>query len=99
MSANRNVAVEGSGSVGRFGSCSVTAVEDVDKWADFKVLEEGMAEVAVAVDLIAVASPDLGPVDVAPGDQFGDDPLGGSFGNSDAFGDVTRAGVRVAGDA
>jgi hypothetical protein len=58
-----------------------------------------MAEVAVAVDLIAVAPPDLGPVDVAPGDQVGDDPLGGSFGNSDAFGDVTRAGVRVAGDA
>src|SRR5947208_3324358 len=96
---NRNVALEGSASACPFGSRFIIAVEDVDKWADFEIREEGMAKMAVTVDPVAVATPDLGPLDIAPGDQVSDYPLGGSLGDPDALGDVTRARVRVAGDA
>jgi hypothetical protein len=74
-------------------------VKDVDKWADLEVTEQGVAKVSVAVDLVAVAATVLGPLEVPVGDQVGNDPLSGTFGDPDSLGDVARPGVGVAGDA
>jgi hypothetical protein len=55
--------------------------------------------VPLAVDLVAVAPPDLGSLEVALGDQVGDDPLRGSFRDAHLFGDVACAGITVSRDA
>ncbi|HET7048192.1 MAG TPA: hypothetical protein VFI54_08000 [Solirubrobacteraceae bacterium] len=98
MSANRKVPAERSCSFGAVGSRSVIAVKDVDEWADLEALEEGMTKVASTVDLVAVAAPDLCPLQVSVGDQIRNDPLGGSLGDPDAFGDVARSSGWFAGD-
>ena len=56
----------------------------------------GVAHGDVGVDAVAVSTADPFALDVAGLDQVGDDALGGTFGDSDALGDVTEPRVRVA---
>lgn len=55
-------------------------------------------EVGARDDLVAVASPGLGPDDEALADEFGDDLLDGALGDADPLGEVPDPGLRVAGD-
>lgn len=80
-------------------SCAVGGVQHVEKGADLEVLEGRAAEVAVAVDLVAVAPSDLGSVEVSLGDEIGHDPLGGALGDPDLRCEVTGTAVGVASDA
>jgi hypothetical protein len=82
-----------------FGSGSVGGVEHVEEGADLELVEDGMAKVTVAVDLVAVAAAVLGAYEVSPGDELGDDALGSALGDTYLLRDVTGAAVWVAGDA
>jgi hypothetical protein len=75
------------------------AIEDVEQGPDRKITEHGVAEMGVQVDRVAVATPDFGALDVFVGDQVGEDPLRGSFGDADLLGDVACPDLRVARDA
>ena len=59
----------------------------------------GVAHGGVGVDVVAVASAGALAFDVAGFDEVGDDALGGSFGDSDLFGDVAETDGGVALDA
>jgi hypothetical protein len=65
--------------------------EQVEEAADLLADLCSVTHCLVAVDVVAVASADSDPVDVARFDEVGEDPLGGSFGDSDRFRDVTEA--------
>jgi hypothetical protein len=54
--------------------------------------EDGVAEVAAGVDLVAVSPSHLRASDVSVGDEVGEDPLRGPFGDTDLIGDVARTG-------
>jgi hypothetical protein len=70
-----------------------------DERPDRKIAEDGMAEVAARVDLVVVSAPDFGARYVSVGDELGEDPLRGPFGDSDVLGDVTRTDLGVTCDA
>src|SRR3954447_12144546 len=75
------------------------AVQDLEERPDGKLPEDGVAEVAARVDLVAVSPSDLRASDVSVGDEVGEDPLRGPFGDTDLIGDVACTGLGIAPDA
>lgn len=65
---------------------------------DFNVVFEWVSEVGSRFEVVLVASPDLFVGYVAGLLQFGNDTLGGPFGDSDPLGDVACSNSRVVGD-
>ena len=74
-------------------------VEDFYERSDGEIAEDGVAEMAAGVDLVVVSASDFRASDVSVGDEVGEDPLRGSFGDSDLLGDVACPGFRVTCDA
>jgi hypothetical protein len=74
-------------------------LEEVEEAVDFDSLLGGVAHVRVGVDSVVVSSSLSLAVDVAGFDEVGEDALGGSFGDSDSFGDVPQPDVGVLGDS
>lgn len=77
---------------------AVPALKEVDKRAYLEVHDGWMAKAGAAIDLVAVAAANLRPINVALGDEIGNDPLGSSLRDPDALGDVPCTAIRVAGD-
>src|SRR3954452_9133723 len=75
------------------------AIQDLYERTDGKLPEDGVAEVAARVDLVAVSPSDLRASDVSVGDEVGEDPLRGPFGDTDPIGDVACTGLRITRDA
>src|SRR3954451_23418675 len=75
------------------------AVQDLEERPDGKLPEDGVAEVAARVDLVAVSPSDLRASDVSVGDEVGEDPLRGPFGDTDLIGDVACTGLSITRDA
>ena len=73
--------------------------EQVKQRADFEAELRRMAHLAVALDCVLVAAAASFSGDVAGVDQVSNDPLGGSFGDSDPDGDFSEPDRGVLGDA
>ena len=67
--------------------------------ANPQVVEDGVAKVPVAIDLVAIAAAILGAGEVSLCDEFGDDALSSAIGDTDSLCDVAGAAARIAGDA
>jgi hypothetical protein len=77
----------------------VLRLEELQEFADLVAVLGGVTHGDVSSDAVAVSTADPFALDVARFDQVGDDALGGSFGDSNALGDVTEPRVRVAVEA
>ena len=66
----------------------MTVAEHVEERPDLQVGEEGMAEMRVPVDLVAVATALLDPDEEALRNEVSDDLLGGALADSDVSGDL-----------
>jgi len=60
----------------------------LEQFADLVVALQGMPKRQIRVELVAVASSVPLACEVPVCDKFGDDALGGSFGDAHGFGDV-----------
>jgi hypothetical protein len=74
-------------------------MDEVEEGPDFDVFLRWVAHVPVFVDAVAVAATFPLAVDEPGLDEVGDDALGGSLGDPDLLGDVSKPDVRHAGDA
>ena len=77
----------------------VGSVYQLEEGPDFDVLLGWVAHVPVFVDAVAVAATVARALDVSRLDEVGEDPLCGSLGDPDLFGDVSKPDVWGAGDA
>jgi hypothetical protein len=73
--------------------------EEVEELADFVAALGYVPHGGGPVDCVAVAASDARAFDVAGLCEVGDDPLRGSFGDTDCGGDVPKPHFWVAGDA
>lgn len=85
--------VPGSGVSDRFTGGG-TVDEEVEEFADLDVSFEGMAQVGVGLEVVAVATPLLVVRQVPAGFEFGDDALSRPFRDPDAVGDVPQSDPR-----
>ena len=73
--------------------------EHVEQRADLQVGEEGMPQMGLPVDLVAVAAPFLDPHEKPLGNEVGDDLLGSPLADPDAGCNVTDPDGRLARNA
>jgi hypothetical protein len=77
----------------------MTVAEHVQERPDLHVGEQGVAEMRVPVDLVAVAAAFFGPREKALRNEVGDDLLRGPLADADAPCDLADPNRRVASDA
>ena len=77
----------------------MTVAEHVEERPDLQVSKQGMAQVRVPVDLVAVATALLDPDEEALGNEVGDDLLGGPLADPDVSGDLADPDCGIASDA
>jgi len=96
-SVSRDVA-ESALRPGRFHS-GLPADEDAEEFGDLDVAFEGVTEVGIRLQAVAIAAslPLMGQV--AGLFEFGDDPLGGALGDADTGCDVAKAYLRLSAPA
>ena len=89
--------------VGRCASCARLwfrlRLQEFQEFADLMAVLGGVTHGDVGVDAVVVSTSDAFAFDVAGFHQFGDDALGGPFGDSNRLGDVTEPCVGVAVEA